>query len=210
MQTLGTGPSLDDRMSLAAMETYLLSASQLAILLSQLSGQAFTALDMLHPVSTIAYHVMSLPGPRHGPDHWKDDSATRHISPICAIAELVRSSVLTLVSIVIATTSGDTHYLTRQRDRPIRFLFTQTDDGIWESCGELRLWVLVIQSLIEKRSERSWFLDEIARVMSLLSVTSWSQVVSALHNVTWIERVALKEMVRLRLDVESRLTPSPG
>lgn len=210
MHTLGTGPSLDDRMSLAAVETYLLSASQLAILLKQISGPAVTVLDMLHPVSTIAHHVMSLPGPRHSQEHWKDNNATRHISPICAIAELVRSSVLTLVSIVIATTSGDTHYLTRQRDRPVRFLFTQTDDGIWESCGDLRLWVLVIQSLIEKRSERSWFLDEIARVMSLMSLTSWSQVVSALHNVIWIERVALKEMARLKLDVESRLTPSPG
>lgn len=163
-------------------------------------------LGLLIPVCTIAHDVLSLPSFTYDGPSAKRQGAMSQITPVCATAELVRISVLSLLSTVMTTTSGDSLYCATHRRGHVRQLLMQTDDGVWDECEELKLWVLVIQTLMEAGSARLWLLDQITHAMSLLLLRSWDDLMSCIRQVTWIEKAATQEMAQLKSDIEKCLT----
>lgn len=185
--------SLDDT-ALAVIESALHSASQLATLLNHAWNANRLTLDLLIPVCSLTHEALSLP-------------RMTVMTPVCAAVELVRISVLALLSTVISTTSGDTLYCAANRRNHVRQMLTQCDAGVWAEWTELKLWVLIIQTLMEAGSARIWFLDKVMSTMSSLSLQSWDDLMSCLRQVVWVEKAAMPEMALLRGDIEERLAP---
>jgi len=132
-------------------------------------------------------------------------SAERRVLQITSArsaAELVRISVLALLRTVIITTSGDKLYRKSHEKDLARKLLSEVGDEFWKGHEEIQLWVLVIQTLTETGSSRPWFLDQISRVMSL---QSWDYLMYSLHQVVWIENIALQEMALLKSELQRHL-----
>lgn len=121
------------------------------------------------------------------------------------MAELVRVTALTMVRIVMAKTSDDDLYCANNTGLVLRQLFQQTGDKDWKKCNEVRLWILATQTLLEKGPLRHWFLDEMIRIMSLLSIKSYKAVMHCLQKVVWIDKLTTQEMAQLKLDLEGLL-----
>lgn len=183
------------------IDSALQLASQLAALLTDVCQKSGMKLDILIPSCAMAHQALSLPCM----DYSTRKSGMENLWSISGVAELIRLSVLSLFAIVVTQTSGEAIYVASRRRAPVKLLITQIDDNIWTGRQELKLWVLVIHSCIETGSPRLWFLDQIAQVMSLLKVRSWTDLMSCLRRVVWIEKIALSEMAQLRSDVENSL-----
>ncbi|GKT42518.1 uncharacterized protein ColSpa_02699 [Colletotrichum spaethianum] len=198
-------PSLDET-AIVTMDSALKSASQLATLLNDAWNANRMTLDLLIPVCRLAHDVLSLPRMAKciGPSE-RAQQATLRMTPVGAAAELVRLSVLALLSTVITTTSGDDLYCAAHHSSHARQFLVQVDTRIWAGWAELKLWVLVIQTLMETGPVRPWLMDEIMKTMTCLSLHSWDGVVSCLHQVAWVERAAMQEMAQLKCDIEARL-----
>lgn len=196
-----------DKTAIVVIDSALNSASQLATLLNHTWNANRITLDLLIPVCTLAHNVLSLPRMTNciGPDE-RAQEAILQMTPICAAVELVRISVLALLSTVITTTSGDNLYCAAHRRSHVRQLLTQCEAKIWAGWAELKLWVLIIQTLMEAGSARLWFMDEIMNIMSCLSLQCWDDLMSCLRQVVWVEKAAIQEMAQLRCDIEARLT----
>jgi len=163
-------------------------------------------LDLLIPVCTIAHDVLALPRLTYGKPSTRRPEAMFQITPACAAAELIRISVLSMLSMVITTTSGDSSYCATRRKFPMQQLVTLTEEGVGIGWEELRLWVIVIQTLMETGSARLWCLDQITHAMSLLFLRSWNDLMCCIRQVIWIEKAAILEMAQLKSDIETRLT----
>lgn len=164
------------------------------------------ALDLLIPVCTVAHDVLALPRLTYGKTSTRRPEAMFQITPACAAAELIRISVLSMLSTVITTTSGDSLYCATRRKFPMQQLVTLTEEGVGIGWEELRLWVIVIQTLMETGSARLWCLDQITHAMSLLLLRSWDDLMCCIRQVIWIEKAAILEMAQLKSDIETRLT----
>jgi len=159
------------------------------------------------PVCQLAHDVLSLPRLEkgsHGEGKGPLASSGRQLS---AVAELVRLSTLAMLSTVITTTSEDEHFCAtpRQRQGYARNLLARTEPGDWAGRELTKLWVLVIQALMETGPTRALFLDDIMGTMEILSLHSWEDITSGLRQVAWTGPAAAKEMACLRRDVEARL-----
>jgi hypothetical protein len=182
-----------DGTAIEVIDDALHAASQLAALLNHEWDAQRMTLDLLLPASAITHTVLSLPRPMQ----------FNTTSPLCATAELVRMSVLAMLSTVITTTSSHTLYCVGRRRTHARELLARCGHvWIW---AELRLWVLVIQALIET-SPRAWLLDEITEAMANLSLRSWDELVTTLQQVVWVDKAAMTEMQQLRDDLETHRT----
>ncbi|KAH6682212.1 hypothetical protein F5X68DRAFT_24476 [Plectosphaerella plurivora] len=179
-----------DNAAILVIDGALDAATQLATLLNRTWDAQKLTLDLLLPVTAITHTVLSLPRPMQF-----------NTSPLCAAAELVRMSVLAMLSTVITTTSGDTFYCEERRRKHAGELLVQSG-AVW-ACAELRLWVLVIQALVEP-GPRNWLLDEITSTMVSLSLRSWDDLMGTLQQVVWVDRAAMEEMEQLREDIEAR------
>lgn len=164
------------------------------------------ALDLMIPVSQIAHDILSLPRLCHTLDGGKH-CAILSRTPASAVAELVRLSALSLVSTVITTTSGDDLYcaIYRRSLAGDLLLYTKASSRAWAGREQLKMWVLVIQVMMETRPARRWLMDEIMATMDSLSLRSWEDLVSCLYRVAWVKHAAMREMVRLKSDIEERL-----
>lgn len=191
------------------MDSALSSASQLATLLNDTWNANRMTLDLLIPVCMLLHDVLSLPRMTRcvSPNPEAQD-ATLRMTPVCAAVELVRLSVLALLSTVVTTTSGDNLFRVAHFRSHVRQLLTHCETGVWAGWPELKLWVLIIQASMEEESARSWFVDEIVDAMSYLSLESWDGLMSCLRQIAWVEKAAMEEMEQLRLDIEARLARS--
>lgn len=97
-------------------------------------------------------------------------------------------------------------YCPISRRGPERELLTYIRNEGWAGWDRVRLWVLVIQAMLETEAERVWLLDEIIRTMDSLSLRSWGHLVLYLHQIAWISHAAMQEMARLKTDIEGRLS----
>ncbi|RYP06269.1 hypothetical protein DL764_003245 [Monosporascus ibericus] len=196
-----------DETAIVVIDSALNSASQLATLLNHMWNANRMTLDLLIPLCTLAHNVLSLPRMTNyiGPNERKQEAMLR-MTPVCAAVELVRISVLALLSNVITTTSGDNLYCAAHRRSHVRQLLMQCESKVWAGWAELKLWVLIIQILMEAGSARLWFMDEIMNIMSCLSLQSWDDLMSCLRQVVWVEKAAIQEVTQLRCDIEARLT----
>lgn len=196
-----------DEVGIVVIDSALNSASQLASLLNYAWNASRMNLDLLIPVCTLAHDVLSLPRMTNciRPNERAQEAISR-MTPVCAVVELVRMSVLALLSTVITTTSGDNLYCAAQRRSHVRQLLTQCGANVWAGWAELKLWVLIIQTLMEAGSARLWFVDEIMNTMSCLSLQSWDDLMYRLRQVVWVEKAAIPEMAQLKCDIETRLT----
>ncbi|WZH47024.1 uncharacterized protein QYS62_008157 [Fusarium acuminatum] len=185
----------------AIIDSSLQLASQLAALLTDVCQNSRIKLDLLIPSCTVAHQVLSLPRM----DYSTTDRGTDSSWPISGVAELIRLSALSLFAIVVTQTSGEAIYVASRRKAPVKLLLTQISDNVWTGRQELKLWVLVIHSCIEMGSSRLWLVDQVVQVMSLLRLRSWSDLMSCLRRVVWIEKIALSDMEQLRSDVENSL-----
>jgi hypothetical protein len=185
----------------AIIDSSLQLASQLATLLTDVCQNSRMKLDLLIPSCTVAHQVLSLPRM----DYSTTDRGTDSSWPISGVAELIRLSSLSLFAIVVTQTSGEAIYVASRRKAPVKLLLTQISDNVWTGRQELKLWVLVIHSCIEMGSSRLWLVDQAVQVMSLLRLRSWSDLMSCLRRVVWIEKIALSDMEQLRSDVENSL-----
>ena len=183
--------STSDEASTAIIDSALSTAKELATLLSSSWNGKRLTLDLMMPVCTLTHIVLSLP-------------RMTVMTPASAAAELVRVSVLAMLSTVISTMSGDMLYCAVLRKIDPRMLFAQCEAGAWNGWTELKMWLLAIQALLhaESGSIRSWLLDEMVATMSTLSLQSWDGFMSSLHKVVWVEKAATQELVRLRCDLE--------
>ena len=206
---LSNSTSSLDETAILVIESALNSASQLATLLNHTwNANNSMTLDLLIPVCTLTHDVLSLPRMTNciGPNERAQEAILLRMTPgFAAVAELVRISVLALLSTVITTTSDDNLYCPAQRRSHVRQLLTQCDAKVWAGWAELKLWVLIIQTLMEAGSARLWFMDEIMNTMSCLSLQSWDDLMSCLRQVVWVEKAAIQEMAQLRCDIEERL-----
>ncbi|KAG9253145.1 uncharacterized protein F5Z01DRAFT_175790 [Emericellopsis atlantica] len=185
------------------------SASNLASLLNGLPrcSAEQMALDLMIPVCQLAHDALSLPRleqDSHGEGKGFLASSGRRLS---AVAELVRISTLAMLSTVITTTSEDDLFCAtpRRRQGYARDLLARTEDGDWAGRELTKLWVMVIQALMETGPTRVLFLDDIIETMELLSLHSWEDVMSGLRQVAWTAPAAAKEMACLKGDIEARL-----
>ncbi|KAF4460086.1 alcohol dehydrogenase [Fusarium albosuccineum] len=196
----GNSPSL-------VIDSAMKSASQLAVLLNHLPKHSVhqMGLDLMIPVCKIAHDILSLPRAEYADIDKGRHSAISRTPPVSAAAELVRISALALVSTVITTTSGDDLYCAVYRGRLERGLLAYTKAEGWAGRRQLMLWALVIQALMEIEPARPWLLDEIMDAMDSLSLDSWDELVSCLHQTAWVTHAAMQEMTRLKHDVEGRL-----
>ncbi|KAK1766362.1 hypothetical protein QBC33DRAFT_94613 [Phialemonium atrogriseum] len=196
-----------DKTAIVVIDSALNSASQLATLLNHTWNTNRITLDLLIPICTLVHNVLSLPRMTNciGLNE-RAQEAILQMTPVCAAVELVRISVLALLSTVITTTSGDNLYCAAHRRSHVRQLLTQCEAKVWAGWAELKLWVLIIQTLMEAGSARLWFMDEIMNIMSCLSLHSWDDLMSCLRQVVWVEKAAIQEMAQLRCDIEARLT----
>ncbi|KAH6954298.1 hypothetical protein DER45DRAFT_540439 [Fusarium avenaceum] len=176
-------------------------ASQLAALLTDACQKSQMKLDLLIPSCTMAHQVLSLPRIGYSITTTGMDNSWQ----ISGLAELIRLSALSLFAMVVTQTSGEAIYVASRRKAPVKVLLTQISDNVWTGRQELKLWVLVIHSCIETGSSRLWLVDQIVQVMSLLGLKSWTDLMSCLRRVVWIEKIALLEMAQLRSDVETSL-----
>jgi hypothetical protein len=187
------GVSSPDKTAIGVIDGALHAASQLAALLNHEWDAQRMTLDLLLPVSAITHIVLSLPRPMQ----------FNTTSPLCAIAALVRMSVIAMLSTVITTTSGDTLYCVGRRRTHARELLVQCEHvWVW---AELKMWVLVIQALIET-GPRAWLLNEITEAMAGLSLSSWDELVATLQRVVWVDKAAMTEMQHLRNELETHRT----
>ncbi|KAI9162905.1 alcohol dehydrogenase [Paramyrothecium foliicola] len=199
--------SLFDDISPTIIENALDSATRLSALLNhmQRSDAQQMALDIMIPVCQVAHDLLSLPRLEHG--GFVEDSyrAMSEATPLAAVAELIRISALALVSTVITTASEDELYCAAYRRGHERNLLLYTDAENWAGREHLRLWVLVIQTLMEMGPDRAWYLDEILHTMEVLLLRSWEDLVLCLYRIAWVTHVAMKEMACLKSDIEERL-----
>ncbi|KAJ3540610.1 hypothetical protein NM208_g4987 [Fusarium decemcellulare] len=196
----GNSPSL-------VIDSAIKFASQLAVLLNHLPKHSAhqMGLDLMIPVCEIAHDILSLPRLEYADIDRGRHSAMWSTPSVSVAAELVRISALALVSTVITTTSGDDLYCAGYRGRLERGLLAYTKAEGWAGRRQLMLWVLVIQALMEIEPARPWLLDEIMDAMDSLSLDSWDELVSCLHQTAWVTCAAMQEMTRLKHDVEGRL-----
>lgn len=183
------------------IDNSLQSASQLAALLTDVCQKSGMKLDLLIPSCTMAHQVLSLPRI----DYPTRERGMNSSWPISGVAELIRLSALSLFAVVVTQTSGEAIYVASRRQAPVKLLLTQISENIWSGRQELKLWVLVVHSCIETGSSRLWLVDQIVQVMSLLGLRSWTDLMSCLRRVVWIEKIALSGMAQLRSDVETSL-----
>ncbi|KAF4445788.1 hypothetical protein F53441_10537 [Fusarium austroafricanum] len=139
VQRLLTSFKDSDETAVAVIYGALGPASQLAVLLNQVWKNSRMKLDLLIPVCTLAHQVLSLP---------RMDIMRQDMSSLTIVAELVRISVISLISLIILQSSGDTIYVAARRDAPVKEFIVLMDDQIWTGRQELKLWVLVIQICI--------------------------------------------------------------
>lgn len=194
--------SRSDGASSVVIDSALRSISQLAALINNMPGkyEHEMAFDLLIPVCRISHDLLSLP--RRSEDVLLPSPLN---TPLSAITELVRISALALVATVISTTSGDDLYCTAYRSGAWQDILRRTEREDWDGREELRLWVLVVQSTMDLGPVRAWLVDEIMDAMGSLSLRTWDELVSCLHQVGWVRHLAMQEMERLRLNVEARL-----
>ena len=201
-----------DETALMVIDCALKSTRDLAALLNQVSRKDASplTLDLLIPLCMIAHNVLSLPRFTTTFADYSLDSQRREAvlqgTPLCSAAELVRISALTLFSMVMSTTSADNLYCPLHRGETVRHLLVHAYDEAWIGREEWKLWVLVIQTLMETGSARPWFLGQIQDVMGSLSLRSWGDLILCLYQVAWFERAAMKEMIQLKSEIERRLT----
>ncbi|KAL1873443.1 hypothetical protein VTK73DRAFT_988 [Phialemonium thermophilum] len=192
-----------ERASLVLVGRALGSASQLADMLNLASTAEPMTLDLLIPVCRIAHDVLSLSGLyASGPSAGRQEPAPE----ATALSELVRISVLSMLSTVITTTSGDGMYCATRRRAAVLPMMRLVGNDVWTMCGELKLWMLVIQTLMETGTDRLCLLDQIAQAMASLSLRTWADLEACLQSVVWIEKAAMQEMAELKYDIEDRLT----
>ncbi|KAJ6779316.1 hypothetical protein PWT90_02499 [Aphanocladium album] len=202
----------------SVIESAFKSASQLAFLLNRFGAQGQMSVNLLLPVCRITHEILSLPSlPCSSRSSSRSSSVAslegggdRHTTPAGAMAELVRLTVLSMVRIVMAKTSGDDLYCANNAGLVLRQLFQQTADQDWKKCNDIRLWILATQTLLERGPLRHWFLDEMIRTMSLLSIKSYKSLVPCLQKVVWIDKLTTQEMAQLKLDIDGLLARPTG
>lgn len=194
--------SRPDDASSVVIDSALRSISQLAALINNMTGKCEheMAFDLLIPVCRISHDLLSLP--RRNEDVLLPSPPK---TPLSAIAELVRVSSLALVATVISTTSGDDLYCTAYRSGAWQDVLRHTEREDWAGREELRLWVLVVQSTMDLGPVRAWLVDEIMDAMGSLSLRTWDELVSCLHQIGWVRHLAMREMERLRMNIQARL-----
>ncbi|RGP79893.1 hypothetical protein FLONG3_1964 [Fusarium longipes] len=101
---------LSDPTLIAIIHNSLYHASQLAVVLNEYWADNPTKADLVIPVCSLAHHILSLPRGTLN----TDEHATV-TTQVWALAELVRNVTISLISIVIAQTSGDIATMLRQR-----------------------------------------------------------------------------------------------
>jgi hypothetical protein len=151
-------------------------------------------LELLIPVCQIAHDLLSLP--RYSP------STDTH-RPLAAAAELVRLSAIALMSTVITCTSGDYLYYAANRRGPINDLMVEAHGGGWAGLDHLKLWALVIQTMMELGPKRSQYLDEIKMLMRTLGLCSWQGLLHCLHRIAWLTDAATEDLAHLKNDIEA-------
>ncbi|KAJ3475536.1 hypothetical protein NLG97_g9423 [Lecanicillium saksenae] len=211
-------PTPSDQAARGVVESALKSASQLGFLLNRFGAQGQMSINLLLPVCKITHDVLSLPSlPGASRSSSRSSSVSSlnhevdlHTTPACAMAELVRITVLSMVRIIMAKTSGDDLYCANSPSHILRQLLQQTADKDWKKCNDIRLWILATQTLLERGPLRHWLLDEIVRVTSLLSIKSYKAVVTCLQKVVWIDKLITQEMAQLKLDIEGLLSGPRG
>lgn len=191
-----------DVRAINVIEDALASARKLAVLLNHEWNAERLTMDLLIPVTAITHQVLSSPRPLHMFERPED------LSPLCVAAELVRVSVLAMLSVVITTTTGDNLYCIVHRRRQAQHLLS--NDGLQALVGwpELKLWVLVIQALVEAGSERDRLVGEIVQIMVDMSLRSWDHLKTCLQRVVWVDKAAIPEMDRLQRDLQRHLVLS--
>ena len=199
--------SLPDKISSIVINSAIESALRLAVLLNHMPRNSAhqMALDLLIPVCKIAHDILSLPRLHYGGLEKERQYAVPQRMPISAAAELVRITALALVATVITTTSGDDLYCAVYRRGHVRDLLVCTKAESRAGWGHLRLWVLVVQALMEIEPARAWLLDEVMDAMDSLAIRSWECLVSCLHQIAWVEGAATQEMARFKYEIEERL-----
>lgn len=198
-------PSLEVRESFIVLDSTLASAVQLAFLINRFFNQNVMSVNLLLPVCALAHKILSLPRIENDALLAMDSASSAKAASLCTIRELTRLSVLSMVATVMSRASGDDVYRTKYQSADSHPLLKDIDDDIWNGCEELKLWLLVSATLVEKEVTRRWFVDEIVRTMSRQSLSDWDGLVAALQKVAWMDRVFKHEMAQLRFDIQGRL-----
>ncbi|KIY01082.1 uncharacterized protein Z520_02634 [Fonsecaea multimorphosa CBS 102226] len=170
------------------------------------NGPAMVFADIVNARNDAQYLLLSLLPSSEADDEMRSTSQkfSEHIYEISRIALRIYSNLV----LFPMNPSGGTSTILAGALR--KAIIESESANPWQlfpdTCKRMMLWALVLggiqvdDSVIDAREERSWFVEQLAEVMSFIDILTWRQVEDCLTSFMWLDIVLTPAAVELWAD----------